>query len=155
MRCVRIDLEALKRDRDQLWAEALVRYRAGAPWWLETPELNEAATQAQNERYLPGIWDAEILNWCDQPQPRAKRDEDHGPCGDVSWELPFDSNRDAVTVYDVLVHGLGKTLDKFGSADIFQVTNCLKHNGWTRVPQCWVKGSKRRVRLYTRPGVTL
>jgi putative DNA primase/helicase len=155
VRCARIDLDRLRKDRDQIWAEALVRYRAGAPWWLETPELNAAATEAQNNRYLPGIWDEHILNWCDDPQPRTKRDEDHGPSGDVSWELPFDSTHDAVTVYDVLVHGLGKTLDKFGSGDVIQVVNCLKHNGWTRVPQCRVKGSERRVRLYLRPGVTL
>jgi hypothetical protein len=155
VRCVRIELDRLRKDRDQIWAEALVRYRAGAPWWLETRELNEAATQAQNQRYLPGIWDEQILNWCDDPQPRAKRDEDHGPSGDVSWELPFDSTHDAVTVYDVLTHGLGKTLDKFGSGDVMQVVNCLRHNGWTRVPQCRVKGSEGRVRLFLRPGVTL
>jgi hypothetical protein len=154
VRCGRIDLEALKRDRDQLWAEALVRFRAGSPWWLETRELNEAATQAQDERYQPGIWDEQILNWCDHPEPREKRADDHTG-GDLSYELPFDSSREAVTVHDVLIHGLGKALDRLEMGHILQVSNCLIHNGWTRLPQSRVKGTERRVRLYLRPGVTL
>jgi len=36
-----INLEALRRDRDQIWAEALVRYAAGEKWWVS--EQAEAA----------------------------------------------------------------------------------------------------------------
>ena len=46
-----IDCDALERDRDQLWAEAVARYRAGAKWWLETPELEALATTEQRLRY--------------------------------------------------------------------------------------------------------
>jgi predicted P-loop ATPase len=156
VRVGKIDLAALQRDREQIWAEALVLFRDGAPWWLETAELNTVATQEQDKRYLPGIWDEQILNWCDDPQPRAKRIDDR-VAGD-GLELPFDSSHDGVTVYDVLVHGLGKSLDKFTPHDVAQVSRCLTHAGWTPVPRCRVKGSERRVRLYVRPelaGVTL
>jgi putative DNA primase/helicase len=44
-----IDLDALARDRDQLWAEALVRYRRGDPWHLD-PALDRAR-QAESSRY--------------------------------------------------------------------------------------------------------
>src|SRR5262249_16485662 len=39
------DLEALERDRDQLWAEAAVLVAAAGEvhWWLETAELRSAA----------------------------------------------------------------------------------------------------------------
>jgi hypothetical protein len=150
--CVgRIDLESLKRDRDQLWAESLVRFREGLPWWLETAELNAVATQEQEKRYLPGVWDEQILTWCDHPQQRAKRIDDH-VAGD-GFDLPFDSTPDAVTVYDILTHGIGKTLDKFTPHDLAQVSRCLTHAGRTPVPRCRIPGTGRRVRHYVRPGV--
>jgi predicted P-loop ATPase len=49
--CGVIDETGLVRDRDQLWAEALVRYRARASWWLETPELEALASVEQELRF--------------------------------------------------------------------------------------------------------
>jgi putative DNA primase/helicase len=45
----RVDLDALARDRDQLWAEALVRYRRGEPWHLD-PALDRVR-QSESVRY--------------------------------------------------------------------------------------------------------
>jgi predicted P-loop ATPase len=58
-----IDLEALARDRDQLWAEAVVRYRAGAKWHLETPELEAFATAEQDARFETDVWQERIVTW--------------------------------------------------------------------------------------------
>jgi predicted P-loop ATPase len=147
-----INIPALAKDRDQLWAEAFALYKSGTKWWLDSPELNQIATGAQDERYQPGIWDEEILNFCDNPRPRLKRDEDR-IAGDVLYELPFDSTRDRVTINDCLIHGLGKTLDKLTYADQIQVQRCLTHAGWKRQPQSRVRGTDRRVRFYLRPEV--
>lgn len=49
MRCGKIGLEALRRDRDQLWAEAVARFDAGEQWWL-TPEQERLARVEQRER---------------------------------------------------------------------------------------------------------
>lgn len=47
-----IDLNALKADRDQLWAEAKAFYKADEPWWLIDPEViaeQQAAAEAVRE----------------------------------------------------------------------------------------------------------
>ncbi|HKD07761.1 MAG TPA: VapE domain-containing protein [Bryobacteraceae bacterium] len=61
--CGRINLEALTRDRDQLWAEAVVRYRGGARWWLDTPELVKDAQAEQDERYDDDPWEQKVADY--------------------------------------------------------------------------------------------
>jgi predicted P-loop ATPase len=56
----RIDLGALARDRDQLWAEAVHWYRQGVRWWLDTPELRAAARTAQRAAYVSDPWETPI-----------------------------------------------------------------------------------------------
>jgi predicted P-loop ATPase len=58
-----IDRDALERDRDQLWAEAVVRFKARAPWWLETPELEALATAEQALRFKVDEWHEPIEEW--------------------------------------------------------------------------------------------
>ena len=63
VRCGRIDLDALRRDRDQLWAEAVARYREGAIWWLDEPELIAEVKAEQDQRYHADAWDSRIDRW--------------------------------------------------------------------------------------------
>jgi len=59
----RIDVDALARDRDQLWAEAKAKFDAGAVWWLETVELVQIAAGQQVERYEGDPWEEVIAPW--------------------------------------------------------------------------------------------
>jgi predicted P-loop ATPase len=61
--CGVIDIEALKRDRDQLWAEAYVRFKRKEPWWLEDKGLQKYATDEQAERYQGDAWEEPISKW--------------------------------------------------------------------------------------------
>ncbi len=63
IRCGNINLDALRCDRDQLWAEAVAQYNAGASWWLETQELISRANVEQEARNLSDAWDALIERW--------------------------------------------------------------------------------------------
>jgi putative DNA primase/helicase len=54
-----IDLEALKRDRDQLWAEAVARYRAGDSWHLTGDAADIAAAEAE-QRVAHDPWTAYV-----------------------------------------------------------------------------------------------
>ena len=58
-----IDCEGIAATRDQLWAEAVTRYKAGAKWWLESPELEALATTEQRARYVVDAWQSPIEDW--------------------------------------------------------------------------------------------
>ena len=47
----KVDMAALEDERDQFWAEAMHRYRAGERWWLDTPTLEQAQAEAAEERF--------------------------------------------------------------------------------------------------------
>ena len=50
-----IDRAGLETVPDQLWAEAVHRYKAEACWWLETPELEALATAEQAARFVVDV----------------------------------------------------------------------------------------------------
>lgn len=60
--CQRIDLDALERDRDQLWAEAAHRYAAGQAWHLDA-EAAELAAEEQDSRLLQTELDAGVAEY--------------------------------------------------------------------------------------------
>jgi predicted P-loop ATPase len=59
-----IDLAALKQDRDQLWAEAVVRYRRGESRW-PSPEFEAKYIKPQQERREapPHPWEEPIAKF--------------------------------------------------------------------------------------------
>lgn len=63
IRCGKIELDTLERDRDQLWAEAVARFRAGSRWWLDTPDLSRQAEREQMERFETDAWSEPIETW--------------------------------------------------------------------------------------------
>jgi len=50
-----VNVAAIERDRDQLWAEAVAVYQTGAQWWLSGEDAVQAA-EAQRERYAGDPW---------------------------------------------------------------------------------------------------
>lgn len=64
VRVGKIDLDALRRDRDQLWAEAYERYRAGEAWHLNDPALQTEAEEQQRESLDEDVWQSEIEDYC-------------------------------------------------------------------------------------------
>lgn len=58
-------LDSLKRDRDQMWAEAVARYQGGEKWWLDAPKLIETAEEEQEDRGPIETWEESIVRYLD------------------------------------------------------------------------------------------
>lgn len=123
VRCGAIHIEELRRDRDQLWAEAVVRFKRGDRWWLDSPELNAAAAEEQEDRFEGDPWDPIIRQWIASPCAR--------PDGGGGF-LPMTSNRESVTVADILTHAIGKRPELWTQHDKNRVARCLRAMKWER-----------------------
>jgi putative DNA primase/helicase len=128
VRCGRIEIEALRRDRDQLWAEALALYQAGHMWHL-SPEETELASIEQGERmYVPEL-ESDVAEYLAHQREAGITETD---------------------VRDVLVHALHLDPDK---ADYThhaqrlgrQVSDAMEAAGWHNVGRSKAGGTRRTV----------
>jgi predicted P-loop ATPase len=60
----RADVQAIRRDRDQLWAEAVARFQKGETWWLP-PEQEALARDAQEGRRQVDPWEDAARKYAD------------------------------------------------------------------------------------------
>src|SRR5262249_9894806 len=65
IQCGTINPEAIKRDRDQLWAEAVSLFDAGTPWWLADAAAVTQAREQQADRYQEDPWQQPIVKYCE------------------------------------------------------------------------------------------
>lgn len=63
--CDMTDVLGLTRDRDQLWAEAVVAYGKGEKWWPETSETQAMVAEVQKEIRVVDSWESVISSWLD------------------------------------------------------------------------------------------
>ena len=131
IRCGDIDIESLRRDRDQLWAEAVARFKDGAIWWLEDTALLKAAREEQDKRYQSDAWDGLIDRWLTHEirvfgdsfssfDPiRRESVLRHEPLTDVS-------------VGEILEEAIGIEPARWNRVDQMRVSGYLKKNGWER-----------------------
>jgi predicted P-loop ATPase len=103
-------IDELRRDRDQLWAEAVHLYRLGQPWWLDTPALQSAAAEEADGRYQQDAW-----------EPMVER---YLKSGSVSQR--------GVEIGEVLRDVIGIDQDKWTRGQQMQVASILAHLKWER-----------------------
>ena len=72
VRCGAIDMDGLKRDRDQLWAEAVERYRSGERWWAETDKEVAFCRAEQELRFLVDALELDVRTYL-EPKATAGR----------------------------------------------------------------------------------
>jgi predicted P-loop ATPase len=106
VKCGEIDIPLFEADRDQLWAEAVARYKAGEPWWIEDQAIEATAQAEQAERYQSDAWDSIIAEFC--------------------------AVRDDVSVKEILADGLKLDVSRWGQAESNRVSRALRSLGWLR-----------------------
>ena len=130
-RCGTIDIAALARDRDQLWAEAVHRFRAGAIWWIDDPALLAEAREEQDRRYQSDAWDDLIEHWLTH-EIRTVSDgfPDYGNSRTES--VPRPEPLADVSVGEILEEAIGLEPARWTRGDQMRVSAYLKANGWER-----------------------
>jgi putative DNA primase/helicase len=131
LRCGTIDIAALARDRDQLWAEAVHRFREGAIWWIDDPALLAEAREEQDRRYQSDAWDDLIEHWLTH-EIRTVSDgfPDYGNSRTESVQRP-EPLKD-VSVGEILEEAIGLEPARWTRGDQMRVSAYLKANGWER-----------------------
>jgi predicted P-loop ATPase len=131
IRCGAIDINALARDRDQIWAEAVARFKDGAIWWIEDKVLLQAAREEQDKRYQSDAWDGLIEHWLTHElrvvgdsfssfdPPRRESVLRREPLRDVS-------------VGEILQQAIGAEPARWSRIDQMRVSGYLKKKGWER-----------------------
>jgi putative DNA primase/helicase len=115
----RIDIEALRQDRDQLWAEAVHRYRLGERHWLDTKELEDAAAVEAEKHRVPHPWEELIRKYLR---------------GDEATQRPPPQE---VFTDEILIDALYKPRGDWKRTDEMTVADCLRALGWVKGKQVW------------------
>jgi predicted P-loop ATPase len=63
IKCGRIEIDALARDRDQIFAEAVYLYRNGAAWWPDKDFERDHIAPQQAARYEADAWEESIADF--------------------------------------------------------------------------------------------
>lgn len=135
--CGRIDIDALRRDRDQLWAEAVVRFEAGELWYLDTAELRSVAAAQAEEREERDDWLDVVSRWFDAPTVPVLGTRDE--------RQRVDASATGVSTADVLLGALDFPPERISQAATTRVGHVLRHLGYE--PR-QIREGGRRVRRY-------
>lgn len=125
VRATAIDVDALARDRDQLWAEAFHQFGCGFTWWLDSEELVTAAEAEQEERMvdddprLPLVRD--WLRMCARVAPLNR------PPGSEDVVIT-----EGVTTTQVLLGALGARRDSITKNDAMKIGTMLRQIGFAK-----------------------
>jgi predicted P-loop ATPase len=93
---------------EQLWSEAVIRYRAGEPTYIKDRDVVEALRHHTATRYQGDVWTEAVMAYAERPQ-----------------------NNQNVSIPEVLEH-VGIERGRWSRSDELRVAKILKSEGWER-----------------------
>lgn len=123
LRCKHIDLDVLRAQREQIFAQAVREYRAGSPWW----DMPAETDVEQRQRAIPDIWTDKVIKYVED-----------------KWDFQERSGSpSAITSADILEYGLFVATAKQGQIDRNRIARIMRENGWiqsrTTYQRHWIK----------------
>jgi predicted P-loop ATPase len=106
-----IDVAALAKDRDQLFAEAVARYQEGAQWWPDKDFERQYIMPEQSIRYESDAWEENIAGYL--------------------------TSKSRVTVGQVAREALSIETPRIGTHEQRRIAAALERLGWKRQPKDW------------------
>lgn len=125
-----IDFDGVAAIRDQLWAEAVFRFREGEPWW----QLPPGAALEQEARYVEDPWAEPVVRWLNSE----------------GSALPA---LNTATAAEIMEHALKIEPKKQDRIAQRRVGELMRRLGWKRIQKRMgaSKDGRSRVWLYKRP----
>jgi predicted P-loop ATPase len=114
-----INIEALRRDRDQLFAEAVALFDDGSKWWPDAKFEREHIKPQQDDRYDSDVWEDRVRDWANL-SPKFTTEE--------------------------MARAIGIETPKISKTDQNRIAAILENQGWKRGPRAhggrriWVRG---------------
>jgi putative DNA primase/helicase len=104
LRCRAVDLDALRFQREQVFAEAVTKYRAGASWYV----MPAQADSEQLDRAPEDIWTDKVIGYAEN-----------------LWadKLPITSSR-------ILTDAIEMKLSQQGDSEKRRIARIMRDNGW-------------------------
>ena len=121
----RSNVEGLRRDRDQLLAEAVARFRQGEIWW-PAAEFVKTCIAEQEKRYEPDVWQHPIARYLDALHHPKRTTIIQIAVGALGYEVERPLIRDR----DELHPARGTPINKLTPFDQQRITAVLTHLQW-------------------------
>lgn len=137
--CNKVDVAAIKADRDQLWAEAVARFESNEPWHVTDSAMAALVLEQQEERLAAeDPWTDLVLRWLDSPTVPVEGSQGERSIVDIS---------NGFTTNDVLLGAIGVKRDQLDRSRATRIGPILLALGYDS-KQVRIPGTTERIRRY-------
>jgi predicted P-loop ATPase len=148
------DLDWLRDNRDQLWAEAARREADAETIWLDNAAIREVAIVEQADRMSEDPWKWKIARYCEGKLACYEKAKEVGlPKSAIDSHMaayPAELHGDFVTVAELLEYSLALPIGQQTKGAEMRGADILKTMNWKK-EQKWVEATQRNLKVWAPP----